>query len=547
MGKFKFKKKGKSKIKNINKKQNTIIKLLFILSILILVSEITIADEHEEITEPIISEIMYNPEGDDNKYEFIEIYSEKETNIGGTWFEGIDLTFPQNFTFSGHIIIAKSLSGFFERYNIMPNFTYSGSLSNSGEKITLWKNISGNNTKLVEIEYQNSASEGYSIVYDYQNKITKVGKTLHGTPFKEEPIEKTEEDCDYYLNFNINKRIIQKGESIEFSPITNYPNPFNLTYWIEDINGKEVKKRTTTSNTAPKTFTPKTRGNNIFVIRGELTLNCNSETKTISGIESFGVQDSEKYLEFNVKKGARYGEDILIDIESSNNDQIIFVLGDIINISITPKEENVNKYINQEITIPLPDNCNNRYNRYQNISIQTEESTINKEVLINSNRECNNPKINKIYTLSKKFEIGKKISYYVSFENQEKEDKINLYHNNNIYTKELSNETSPLKFEITLEKENILRAEMRRGDNILDVSEEVLILNETQIESEKEEDKTLSVQAKLETNEKDNLLVGKAVKETKSNKKDTANLIPNMYYAFLGLSLIGNIILMWKN
>ena len=44
-----------------------------------------------------ITEIMYNPEGDDYSYEYLELYSAQPTSLNGSHFDGIDLAFPSTF------------------------------------------------------------------------------------------------------------------------------------------------------------------------------------------------------------------------------------------------------------------------------------------------------------------------------------------------------------------------------------------------------------------------------------------------------------------
>src|SRR3989338_4361444 len=123
----------------------------------------------------VISEIMYNPEGDDSLYEFLELYAENPTNVSGFFFEGITFQFPQNYSFSGTLVFASSSSGYRERYGIDPNFVYKGSLRNTGEVIAL----SSNDTAQVVGNYSDSSREGYSLEWTPSGYREGV---LQGTP-----------------------------------------------------------------------------------------------------------------------------------------------------------------------------------------------------------------------------------------------------------------------------------------------------------------------------------------------------------------------------
>ncbi|MBU0757056.1 MAG: lamin tail domain-containing protein [Nanoarchaeota archaeon] len=94
-------------------------------------------------SEVYISEIMYDPVGDEYDYEYIEIYG-NATNISGWYFEGITFGFPDDVVISDYIVIANTLSeegvdnDFLDRYNVSCVYDYGGSLLNSGENISLY-------------------------------------------------------------------------------------------------------------------------------------------------------------------------------------------------------------------------------------------------------------------------------------------------------------------------------------------------------------------------------------------------------------------------
>ena len=85
-----------------------------------------------------VSEIMYNPLGDDTKYEFIEIFMGENingTNLSTIYIEGISFSFPNtiwNSPTPTYLPIARSKEGFEERYNFSPYSTFREALTNSG-------------------------------------------------------------------------------------------------------------------------------------------------------------------------------------------------------------------------------------------------------------------------------------------------------------------------------------------------------------------------------------------------------------------------------
>jgi hypothetical protein len=106
-----------------------------------------------------ITEIMYNPTGDDNYYEYLEIHSDAQSSLQGYYFYGIDLTF-NNTDIEGYFVVCKNKEKFKEMYNETCDETYKGSLLNTGETIILYDNL---NQTVDQITYTNTANEGLSI------------------------------------------------------------------------------------------------------------------------------------------------------------------------------------------------------------------------------------------------------------------------------------------------------------------------------------------------------------------------------------------------
>lgn len=92
----------------------------------------------------IITEIMYHPQSEDPRDEFIEIYNAEPTAVdlsGWKFSDGVDFTFPLGKTLgpNQYLVIAADTSRFEVNYPSVDNFVggWSGALSNGGERIVL--------------------------------------------------------------------------------------------------------------------------------------------------------------------------------------------------------------------------------------------------------------------------------------------------------------------------------------------------------------------------------------------------------------------------
>jgi len=90
-----------------------------------------------------ITEIMYDPNGDDALYEFLELKNTGPVTLdlsGLKFTDGIDYSFPCGATLvpNQFFVIARSSASTFQtRYGRLPDGVYFGALANEGERITL--------------------------------------------------------------------------------------------------------------------------------------------------------------------------------------------------------------------------------------------------------------------------------------------------------------------------------------------------------------------------------------------------------------------------
>ncbi len=142
----------------------------------------------------VISEIMFNPEGDDAS-EFIELFNSSDTDLDLTnvrFTKGIDYDFPEGFTLAAgaYVIVAKNSVAFEAKYGsdlpLAPGQYDDDSLSNGGELLKLALGT----LAIHEFEYDDDRpwpeladGNGYSLVLSHvtdQSALTPLDPLGHG-------------------------------------------------------------------------------------------------------------------------------------------------------------------------------------------------------------------------------------------------------------------------------------------------------------------------------------------------------------------------------
>lgn len=114
---------------------------------------VDMSDETFDIVYPFdikITEIMYNPSGDD-VFEFLEIYNNGlgTVNLEGWYFTGVTMTFPEVLLAPGeYLVSAIDADAFLDQFGMNVLEWTSGGLSNSGETIKLFDNNGAERTKV---------------------------------------------------------------------------------------------------------------------------------------------------------------------------------------------------------------------------------------------------------------------------------------------------------------------------------------------------------------------------------------------------------------
>ena len=217
-----------------------------------------------------INEIMYNPLGEDSKFEFIEL--EGSRSLSNYSIEGINFIFPENSSINGYLIIAKE--GFEERYRIAPSYTFSGSLKNSGESLR----IIFNNTTIDEVNYTDITDEGFSLEFNGTEFVSSLVE--NGTPF--------------YLNSVLNYSF--EANSTNSTNTTNTTNTTNETVNTTLLN----ESNTTTTNATNTTHNSSLNETNNQTILNATEIEQEIEAVT-ENVESPAIQSfytlTKKYVE----------------------------------------------------------------------------------------------------------------------------------------------------------------------------------------------------------------------------------------------------------
>lgn len=282
----------------------------------------------------VINEVLYDPAGTDNNKEFIEIVTNEPLNLTG-WIiadsEANDtLTelryHEQNKTF--YLLIVEEGFNYTELNASIysAGATIGNNLNNDHDEIklftpnhTLVMNMSYNQTlNGTSLEYvhgtyresfffggtpgrENSREENSGMNETAANETAVEEDPLFILPVLNETADETEnetanelspiehdeqEPCAMPFTINTSNNIIQNKDPItySFTPAENA----TFEYWIEDLAGAVMRKKRTTTSTAPKSFTPSTtEKEKVFIIRADAYANgCSFHAEKLIVVEN---------------------------------------------------------------------------------------------------------------------------------------------------------------------------------------------------------------------------------------------------------------------
>ncbi|MBD3164804.1 hypothetical protein GF323_06415 [Candidatus Woesearchaeota archaeon] len=377
----------------------------------------------------VISEIMYNPDGDEYDFEFIELFG-KEDNISGYYFEGIDFVFPQNSSIDGYLVIANTLNhtgennDFRDRYpEIECYYEYKGTLLNTGETIIL-RDDKGEIADVVSYDdwtEENCSLERVDLDGYSSDPSNWAESPAGGTPGKENSC-RAKQECDWELIAIIENKA---GEDIEWQIRASKlkgEGKANITikHWIEDSYGTAVRDysdilaenslRQKTSNK----YSPRLDKGEGYFIKANITkISCkdsdesnNFLSELVYVMERKGTvrEDSDISIEKVTPNDIRFGDTLKVhlDIYKGNTSKYAAY-------SYAEDEEGKRiseistlhikgKFINQSLTVPvqLKPDCKEKYENGDYIIVAEGLGTrAEKEISINgiNSRLCKEVKV----------------------------------------------------------------------------------------------------------------------------------------------------------
>lgn len=405
--------------------------------ILVLVSYNSIAFE--------INEIMYNPIGNDNNLEFVEIIHPTSKNLSGwTIYDNASqdsLSIVQWNNNSNYSLIVEE--GY--NYSNLNCTIYSvgtsigNNLNNEKDNVCLSFYIE-NNSNTICVYYTNKLANdnGYSL--ELMNQEWLESKEIGGSPCRKNTayshpsinnISQNESFyCDLSLSFDLEKNLLNENDKLYFKPILNSTaNEYEITYWIENIDGSIAKEKVSTTNSNTKTWTPKTE-KSAYALKGILEMkDCididkdNNQYSIVFGVDNSKKEDSLSFLKFYPnKKEIKFGTTLKISLEakkpSEKETSIQAFIQDFRGKRITESVEYdlLGKSDRIELKFPLKiiENCDSAYPEGIYELVIDNDKTIHKEtIMLKENNKCKRnvastsyvvepPTIRNIYSRAKK-------------------------------------------------------------------------------------------------------------------------------------------------
>jgi len=266
----------------------------------------------------VINEIMYNPEGNDNNAEYVELYFnnifDTTQNMSGWTIadsSSNDTLTIMHYSPSPYALIVEE--GFNHSglnatiYSI--GTTIGDNLDNDADELFLYNS---NGTLIAYANYTNNYANGNSKSLEFYNG-TFYESIVNGTPgernsvveFFNQTINKTinqtlnltnssnniainntnitnnsSSHCFSTINITTDKDIFNDGEKISYKfKLSNASLPYTIEYWIDDLHGNNIKKSYTTTNTNTKSYTPRIdEFDRVLVIKAKLSLGCSNQS-----------------------------------------------------------------------------------------------------------------------------------------------------------------------------------------------------------------------------------------------------------------------------
>jgi len=323
----------------------------------------------------VISELLYNPAGNDNDFEYVEIYGENET-VTGWYFEGIDFVFP-NLTIQGYAVIANTphedgeFNDFFDAYGVNTSFEFDGSLKNTGELIIL----RNEKDEIIDsVNYGDWAPENHSIekvdLNGYSGNSNNWAESIAGgTPGQPRA---SLNDCDWEIRIKMNTTItVNPTWQIVVEKVKGGRANVSFVQYIENAEGQIVKKydeqllddverQRTSSRYSPDV----PAGDAYFIRAGISNVSCpdsnplNNAAATMIFVPSpeKGKSNESAIKIVDAPAQAKFGETIIVDVSVYRGDTAKYAISAFVNGKKKMTETKVHlrtSFVNVTIAIPI--------------------------------------------------------------------------------------------------------------------------------------------------------------------------------------------------
>lgn len=197
-----------------------------------------------------ITEIHYNPEGNDNNKEFVEVLASNLTNWTVESGTNDTLELLQETGSNYSLIVEEGFNYTDLACNIYSvGATIGDGLQNTEDELVLYN---ANGTVVDTAAYAEETDGSSYQLYNQSWIFARPTPCLSATPPEIPEKEQNTTNCTFKLN--VDNRLYAPGETILFSHDTNR-DEFEITYRIKDIWGNHIREHTT-ENRNEKRFTP---------------------------------------------------------------------------------------------------------------------------------------------------------------------------------------------------------------------------------------------------------------------------------------------------
>ena len=341
-----------------------------------------------------INEIMYNPTGDDNNKEFIEIFMDTPENLTA-WIiadsasnDSLNLLY---YSGSGYAIIVED--GFdFTGINASvysAGATIGNNLDNTADSILLY---TPDFTMVASAQYNGTIANGNGKSMELIGGAWLESAETGGTPGRQNTAAQSianesngtqgnQTMCNVSFSVATDKNLYNNSEKVEIGfSIDPEPDDFAIEYWIEDLAGNIAKAKYNTTNTGQKSWTPSIdEEDKSFFVKANLYMNCSREEIMQYSEKLITVKGSPKPSQSSISiKEVYIGEDesiefgkplrVRLDIykgdeASSTVEAWIEDLDSSDKISEISKLTLYDKFREYDLTLPvqIKNNCNRKY------------------------------------------------------------------------------------------------------------------------------------------------------------------------------------------